>query len=112
APLARPVEQQHLRGFLRLRPTEVLLDEVGRERRAARAAGAGDARTVREEQPIGNDVMGGESLAKILIVIPVHTGAAAFHQPRPAENEATGADADERGMGCADLAQIADSRLV
>ena len=109
---ARPVEQQHLAGLLGDRAPEVLLDQIGGERRRAGAAGAGDARPVGEEQPVGDHVMAGKRLEEVLVVIPAHARAPALHEAGAAQNEAAGADADQRYVAGAHLAQIAHGGLI
>ena len=107
APRARAVEQQDLACLLGHGAPEVLLDQEGGEGGGTRAAGAGDARTVHEEQPIGDHFLTGERLEKILIVIPAYAGTPALHEAAATQDEAARADADERHGGCADLAQVA-----
>ena len=109
---ARPVEQQYLAGFLRHRASEVLLDEIGGERRSARAAGAGDARAVREEQAVGDHFLVREGLEEILVVVPADARAAALHEPGAAQHEAAGADADEGDRCRPHLAQVARGGLI
>src|ERR1700756_6073010 len=112
APGARPVEQQDLARFLGDGAPEMLLDEKGCKRSGSRAAGAGDARTIREEQAVGDHVLPGEGLEKILVVIPTDAGAPPLHQPGTAQDEAARAYADQRHRCRAHLTQITRSRLV
>jgi hypothetical protein len=90
----------------------VLLDEKGRERRSARAAGAGDARAVGEEQAVGDHFLVRERLEEILVVVPADARAAALHEPGAAQHEAAGADADEGDRRGPHVAQVARGRLI
>ena len=112
APGARAVEQQHLAGLLRDGAPEMLLDEMGCQRGGPGAAGAGDARAVREEQAIGDHLVARKRLEKILVVIPADAGAPPLHQPGAAQDEAAGADADQGHRCRAHFAQVAHGRLV
>ena len=58
------VEQQHLAGLLRDRPAEMPLDQIGGKSGGAGAAGAGDSRTVGEEEPVGDHFVTGKRLRK------------------------------------------------
>ena len=107
-----PVKEQYLARLLRDRAPEMLLDEIGRERRRAGAAGAGDARAVGEKQAVGDDFVVWERLEEVLVVIPAHAGAPPLHEPAATQDETAGADADERHCGRADLAQVARRGLI
>ena len=112
APRARPVEQQHLARLLRHGAPEMLLDQIGCQRRSPGAAGAGDARPVGEKQPIGDDLLVGKGFEEILVVIPADARAPSPHQSGATQNEAAGTDADQWHAGGAHLAQVARRGLV
>src|ERR1700737_1987989 len=106
------IEQQYLARLLRNCPSPVLLDQVCRKSGRASSAGAGDPRAVGKEQPIGDDRVSRKCFEEVLVVIPAHARAAAFHQARPAQYEAARANPDQRDIAGSSLAQVADGGLI
>src|SRR5579863_6844376 len=109
---ALAIEQQHLACLLGDGAAEVLLDEMRGERRRTRSTCTGDPRAIRKKQAIRDDVVTGKGFAKILVVIPTHTGPPTFHEARAAQDEAAGTDTDQRHMTGADLAQVTNRGLI
>src|SRR3974390_3481912 len=88
AACAGAIEQQYLARLLCGRAPEMLLDEICRQSPRARTACTGNAGTIREEQPIGDDFLVGKGLEEVLVVIPTHARAATLHEAGAAQDEA------------------------
>ena len=106
------VEQQHLARLLRHRPADMTLDQMAGEVGGSRAARAGDAVAIRDEQAVGHHGLVGEFVQKVLIVVPADAGHAALHQAGAGQDEGAGAQARQLHAHIRRLLQVAFGRLI
>ena len=82
------------------------LDQVGGEVGHPGPPGASDAVAIVYEEPVGHDRLVRKLVHEILIVVPAYAAPAPLHQADSAEDEAAGAEADQRDAGEVRPAQI------
>ncbi len=108
---AGTVEHENMAAFLRDGAADMAFDQEGGEVGGAAAAGAGNTVVIGDEEAVGDGFDFGEFFREILAVIPADAAFSVRHEAGAGQDEAAGAQADQRHAKARSLLQVGDGAV-